>query len=122
MGIPTVGFGHVVLPGERFTEPLTRAQGLALLRADVERVALPGLGRVNAALSQNQVDALTSFIFNIGPTAFGNSTALSLVNSGRFSEVPAAMGLFNQGRVQGQLQVLPGLVHRRAAEGALFAE
>ena len=30
-GYPTVGYGHVVLPGERFDQPLSQAEGDALL-------------------------------------------------------------------------------------------
>lgn len=116
VGIPTVGFGHVVRPGESFPDPLTRQQGLDLLRADVERVVVPGLNQVNVALSQNQVDALSSFIFNVGPGAFGRSTLLRELNAGNFGAVPGQIQRF----VSSRGQRLPGLVRRRAAEAELF--
>jgi lysozyme len=115
-GNPTVGFGHLVRPGETFSDPLTRQQGLDLLGADVERVAGPGLDMVNVALSQNQVDSLGSFIFNVGPGAFGRSTLLRELNAGNFGAVPGQIRrfAFSQG------QRLPGLVRRREAEAQLF--
>lgn len=87
IGIATVGFGHVVLPNESFAGPITRDQGLAMLRADVERVVIPSLDQVNVTLSQNQVDALASFIFNVGPTAFRRSTLLRELNNGNIERV-----------------------------------
>ena len=116
VGIPTVGFGHKVLSGESFSDPLTREQGLALLRADVNRVVLPGLNSVSVDLTQNQVDALSSFIFNVGPGAFGRSTLLQELNAGNFNAVPNQIRrfTFSGGRR------LPGLVRRREAEAQLF--
>jgi lysozyme len=113
-----VGFGHVVLPGESFSDALTRQQGLDLLRADVNRVVFPGLSQVNVALNQNQVDALSSFIFNVGPTAFGDSTLLRELNAGNFAAVPGELRRF----VFSQGQQLPGLVRRRETEGQLFSK
>jgi lysozyme len=40
-------------------------------------------GGVNIALGQNQVDALGSFIFNVGGGAFSRSTLLRHVNAGQ---------------------------------------
>jgi lysozyme len=73
-------------------------------------------GRVTVALSQNQVDALHSFVFNIGGEAFTRSTLLRLLNQGQFE---SASREFSRWVYSGGVQ-LPGLVQRRADEEALF--
>ncbi len=68
---------------------------------------------VTVELNQNQFDALTDFVFNVGPKAFSGSTLLRLINESRFSE--AAMEF-----PKWHLPPLPGIIRRRAAEQALF--
>jgi hypothetical protein len=56
-GNPTIGYGHKILPGEKFTR-ITEAEALNLLARDVGKA----VGAVNASLkvsvSQHQFDAL----------------------------------------------------------------
>ncbi len=116
VGIPTIGFGHKVRAGESFQEPITRQQGVDLLHSDVKRVVTPGLRKVGVALTQNQVDALGSFIFNVGPAAFNDSTLLRKLNAGNFGAVPDELRRF----VYAGGRKLPGLIRRREAEAQLF--
>jgi lysozyme len=116
-GNPTIGFGHLITPGEGFADPITREQGFDLLRSDIRTRVDPFIQRrVGIALSQNQVDALGSFIYNVGGGAFSRSTLLRHVNAGQFE---AAAGQFGRWVYAGG-QVQPGLVTRRAAEAAMF--
>ena len=46
---------------------------------------------VKVPLEQDQFDALTSFVFNVGSGAFGESTLLKLLNVGKYDEVPAQL-------------------------------
>lgn len=71
---------------------------------------------VTVPLSQNQFDALVSFAFNVGATAFQGSTLLSVLNQGNYDDVPSQMLRWN--RAGGR--VLRGLTRRRTAEGELF--
>ena len=43
---------------------------------------------VKVPLEQDQFDALTSFVFNVGSGAFRDSTLLRLLNEGKYDEVP----------------------------------
>jgi lysozyme len=79
-GKPTIGFGHVVLPGESFTR-ITEAEALELLRKDVAIAENCINQNVKALLSQDQFDALASLVFNIGIGAFMKSTLLRKLNA-----------------------------------------
>ena len=120
-GNPTIGYGHLIRPGENFSGGITQAQAEALFKQDVERVVNPALDKITIDLTQNQVDALGSFIFNVGTGGFIKNL-LSYVNAGTFEEVTNRMLRFVTGRdaKSGRRQVLRGLLTRRQFEVALF--
>lgn len=111
-GIWTIGVGHT---GPEVQEGLvwTDQQILDVLKQDV-KVAEQGVtDNVRVALSQNQFDALVSFIFNVGVTAFRRSTMLKYINIGEF-------GLAAQ---QFDRWVIPiEVTSRRMSEKAQFQE
>jgi lysozyme len=72
--------------------------------------------KVKVKLTQNQFDALVSFVFNVGATNFSTSTLLKRLNEGRYQE--AANELLRWVRQKGI--VLRGLQNRRREERALF--
>src|SRR6476620_4109828 len=66
VGIPTIGVGHFLLPGESFPIGITRERALEILAKDVANCE-DALNRfVTVPLNQNQYNALASFIFNVG--------------------------------------------------------
>lgn len=67
-------------------------------------------------LSQNQFDALVSLVYNIGETAFSNSTLLKKLNAKDYQGAADQFPRWNKGGGQ----VLKGLVRRRADERDLF--
>lgn len=67
-------------------------------------------------LSQDQYDALVSFVFNVGPNAYRKSTLLKKLNAGEC--LAAAKEFLRWDKVQGQK--VRGLSRRRQAEKALF--
>jgi lysozyme len=71
-------------------------------------------------LTQNQFDALSAFVFNIGPDAFGRSAVLRRLNEGRLTEAACGMELWRRAELDGEVIVVDALVRRRAAEKALF--
>jgi len=71
---------------------------------------------VKVALNQSQFDALTAWIYNLGPTNFKDSTLLRVLNEGRYNEVPQEIKRWNKANGQ----VLNGLIKRREAEALLF--
>jgi lysozyme len=117
----TIGYGHLIRPGENFSGGITEPRAEALFRQDVERVVNPALDRITVALTQNQVDALGSFIFNVGAGGFLKNI-LSYLNSGDFEGTTSHMLQFIRGRdvKSGMRRVLRGLLTRRQFEVALF--
>ena len=73
---------------------------------------------VRVEITQNQFDALVDFCFNAGRGNFLQSTLLRKVNLEDFAGVAVQFGLW----VHAGGEVVPGLVRRRKAEAALFAQ
>jgi lysozyme len=75
-------------------------------------------------ITQKEFDAMTSFVYNIGPGEFKTCTAVRRFNDRQMSAaaVAQAMGWYNKERnpVSGNLQVSPGLVERRRCEAFLL--
>lgn len=114
-GVWTIGYGHTgpdVVPGGT----ITQQEADALLQADVNRFASGVEALVEVPMTQEQFDALVSFAYNIGLSAFGQSTLLRLLNA---EDYDGAANQF-QRWVHGGGKVLPGLVRRREAEAELF--
>ena len=87
-GIPTIGIGHTG-PEVHLGLHWTDEQVKAAFDADAAWV-LACLDLVRVPLTQNQFDALFSFIFNIGAGQWGSSTMLRLLNGGSSPEEVAA--------------------------------
>lgn len=125
VGIPTVCYGHTG-PEVRLGMRVSADECERVLKQDIaahQPVLLPGsptncIG--NAPLNQNQLDALTSFTFNVGNSKFCKSTMarrlLVLDYSGAAAEFPK----WSKARVGGKFVQLPGLHKRRLAEQKLF--
>ena len=116
VGVLTIGYGHT---GSDVTPDLkiTKEKALEFLKWDCESAEQCVNSFVNTKLNQNEFDALVSFIYNLGPTAFVNSTLLKLLNEGTSRSVVAAE--FTRW-VRADGKVLQGLVSRRNAEKDLF--
>lgn len=76
------------------------------------------------APTDNELAAMVSLAYNIGPTAFARSTVLRQHNAGNRQAAARAFALWNKARNPrtGQLEVLHGLTARRAREAALYLE
>lgn len=101
-------------------EVCTIQQAEELLQNDVNFIAarLP-----NNKLNQNQLDAVCSFIYNVGMANFINSTMWRYM---RENHNDIRIGLefkkWVKARVNGELKTLRGLVRRREAEAKLYYE
>ena len=113
-GVPTIGYGTT--KGVKMGDTITRDEADRLLLEDAQRFADHVKALVKVPLNQNQTDALVSFVYNIGPAAFGKSTMLKLINQGLIED--AANQFLRWNRAGGQ--VLAGLTRRRIAERELF--
>lgn len=86
----TVGYGHLIVPGDGCVigDFITPVQGSSLLRQDLHVAEQCINDNVSVQLTQNQFDALVSFVYNLGCGNFKKSTLLKLLNNG--SSVGAA--------------------------------
>jgi lysozyme len=72
-GTWTIGYGHT--GGVKSGDVITEREADELLARDLE-TAEDAVNEQNLSLSQNQFDALVSFVFNVGTANFGRSTLL----------------------------------------------
>ena len=80
-GNAAIGLGHLIRLGEELESP-TDTEGFALIKTDLATGVLPSLGAVEIELSQNQVDALAGFTYNVGSGASESSTLLTNLKGG----------------------------------------
>lgn len=111
----SIGYGHFILPGESF-DRITEEEGAALLAKDLGPREAAVRANVHVPLTQNQFDALVSFVYNVGAGNFRSSTLLKLLNAGDYDGAAAEFAKWNKS----QGKVLPALVARRADEQQQF--
>jgi len=115
-GIPTIGYGHRLLPKEVFPEGVTEARAAEMLALDVQQ-AEQAVGRlVKVPLTQGQFDALVDFCFNLGEGRLASSTLLKVLNGARYEA--AGEQLLRWDLAAGQVNT--GLKGRREAELELW--
>jgi len=113
-GVWTIGYGHIK----------TAVEGMKIDQATANELFDEEMGEyetyVNTAvtvpLSQNQFDALVSWVFNLGNGNLNASTMLKVINSGDHAGVPAQIKRWNKAGGK----VLDGLIRRREAEALLY--
>lgn len=119
-GVWTIGYGHT--KGVKKGDTCTREQAEKWLLEDVRDAITSIAAMVTVPLSQGQIDALVSFVFNFGAAKFQTSTLLRLLNEGKYKEAAEQFPRWINGTnpKTGLREVMPGLVKRRAAEKTLF--
>src|SRR4051812_8929453 len=80
-GRKTVGYGHVICPGEEYDGGISQDKAEILLIQDVTKTAQAVNCLVKVAINQSQFDALVSFSYNIGTQTFEKSTLLRILNA-----------------------------------------
>lgn len=118
-GVWTIGIGHTgLVNGKSITEGMTITDLMAetLLAIDLQKFENAINTLVKKPLTQNEFDALVSFVFNIGIGNFQKSTMLKLLNNGH---MPLAAGQFDRW-IYAKGKALNGLKKRRQAEKTLF--
>lgn len=115
-GTLTIGYGHT--SNVREGQTITQTQAEHLLQEDVNQVEAY-LNSANLKLTQSQFDALTSLIFNIGPSAFQSSTLFNIIRLD-----PTSPEIATQFRrwIYSRGQILSGLQRRREAEIELYCQ
>ena len=112
----TIGYGRTknVKEGDELTELQAERDLLEALDEFAEQV----LNTVKISLDQNELDALTSWTYNLGVGNLQSSTLLKKLNSGDKNSVPSEMVRWNKAAGK----VLAGLTRRREAEAKLWAK
>jgi len=119
-GIWTIGWGHTegVTRGQRCTQE----QAEEWLRRDIAWAECSAAKYLPGA-TQNQFDAVVSFIFNLGTLAFANSNLRRRILAGApDAEIREQWMKWNKAKVNGTLTALEGLTRRRAAEADVYLE
>lgn len=113
-GVPTIGYGHT--HNVKIGDTCTQQQADEWLDDDFYAACLDTKAVVKVPLTDNQLDALGSFVFNLGVRKLIQSTLLKKLNA---KDYAGAADEFDRWVFAGKVQ-LKGLIARRAAEKALF--
>ena len=115
-GVWTVGWGHTGRDINKDTI-LTREEAELMLKKDVTNLQEQILFLLDGKPSMNELDALTSLVYNVGLGAFKKSRLLKRINLKENGELIAKEWIeFN--KVNGK--VVKGLIRRRAEEISLY--
>lgn len=117
-GVWTIGFGTIKWKGK----PVEAGQTISDKEAEIALVedlawAQTTVNKlVKVKLTQNMFDALVSFVYNIGETAFAKSTLLRVLNAKQYEKVGPQLErwVYDNGKV------IKGLYARRQLERSLF--
>ncbi len=121
IGVWTIGIGTTVYPNGvkvKKGDVCTLEQAKSYFANDLKRFEKTVNDSVKVDLTQNQFDALVSLTYNIGSTAFKNSTLLKKLNAKDFTGAADQFLVWNKGGGK----IMKGLVRRREAERALFTK
>ena len=122
IGIPTIGYGltrYFHRPGApkvKMGDVITEDEASFALAATMQSFFDQAAAATTVKLEQFQVDALASFIYNVGVANFRNSTMLRLINAGDFDGAARQFPRWNKAGGK----VLPGLTRRRNDEMLMF--
>ena len=113
-GVPTIGYGHTA--GVRMGDRISQQQAKALLREDAEAV-MRQVRALDVSRTEAQLEALTSFAFNLGIARLRSSTLLKVIRQGGSKQ--AIQREFKRWVYAGGRK-LSGLVKRREWEASHF--
>jgi lysozyme len=128
VGHCTVGVGHLLHLGNCTQADisrwagLTEKQALDLLKKDVKVYAAAVLRLIDPKLSQHELDALTSFTFNMGVGALEDSSLRRRLNAGENRKLVYEQELPRWNKAGNPPRPWPGLTIRRADEVKLAVE
>ena len=126
-GLKTIGYGHLIKAGESFTL-ISEHEAEIILEKDVMDASSLVNRMVLTPLTQNQFDALVSFVFNVGAGRSGFKDGFATLKSGGQSTMLRKLNMADYEGAAEEFQkwvkaggnVIKGLVNRRNREKALF--
>lgn len=113
-GIWTIGYGTT--KDVKKDDVVNQKEAEKLLKEHLS-VVEGFINNLNLNLTQNQFDAICSFVYNVGRTAFLKSTLLKQIETNTNS-LEIAIQFKRWNKANGY--VLPGLIARRKAEAELY--
>jgi lysozyme len=120
-GVWTIGFGSTYNIDEKRLvkegDTITDATALRWLKTITTDLQANIKKLILVPVTQNQLDSLTSLAYNIGSTAFAESTLLEMLNAGK-PKIQVADQFLRWNKVK--KVVNQGLVNRRLKERELF--
>ena len=117
-GVWTIGYGTTRINGHpvKFGDKISREAAELIMREQLQEHLDAVVKHIKVELTQNQIDAIASFVYNIGAGAFAKSTFLKKLNAEDFDGAASEFKKWNKDNGK----VLAGLTKRREAEKELF--
>lgn len=128
--LDTIGVGHLITTTEHavptlmalYRAEISQGQADALLALDLAPAEGAVSSLVKILLTQEQVDSLVSFVFNVGASAFAGSSLLKALNANApHAEIRADFLKWSKVHVDGKLVESAGLKTRRTDEAKAFS-
>jgi GH24 family phage-related lysozyme (muramidase) len=125
----TIGYGHVLLPGESYPNGISKKDAGLLLQKDLKEIFTaksldPFLKEYNIKLTQNQYDALVLFTYNTGEYVWDLDFNLKrmLINGNYTADdiIEGFLGWTTTGDDSGRRWKSGGLYRRRMDEANMF--
>lgn len=120
-GEQTIGYGHFIKSTDKIGDTISEHKANVLLQEDMKTVKtsiLNSLPDKGANLKESQLDALISFVFNLGIGNFINSTLYEYILEEDFTRAACEFTKW----VNADGEPLLGLLRRRISEASLFVK
>lgn len=121
--LPTIGYGTITYSDGtvvKLGDTITKEAAEKALLEHVRGINYQMNKLIKAPLTQNQYNALTSFVYNLGIGAFQKSTLLKRLNQKLYTVAAEQFLQWDKARVKGKLTKIKGLTIRRQKEKELF--
>lgn len=119
--VPTIGYGSTFYENNKKVlmsdPPITKQRADELLQISADRFAAKVVNLVKKPITQNQLNALTSFAYNLGSGALASSTLLKKVNVNP-NDLTIRNEFLRWNKANGV--ALKGLTNRRIKEADLY--
>jgi len=125
----TIGFGHKLHDGscsqedkENYGNGISEEEAMQLFDEDMASAESTVKGMVKVPLSKNEFEALSSFVYNVGPGNFKTSTLLKKLNKKDYDSVAGEMErwVYTTDLKTGKKVRNNGLINRRKNEAGRF--
>ena len=120
----TIGYGHLIPSSQwnTYKNGISKAQAETLLNKDLAPFENKVKTAIKAKLTQNEFDALVILAYNIGQTAFANSSVVKLINNPSATTPYPSLEKAWKAWNKSQGAVMRGLTNRRNAEWNIYTQ